>query len=169
MDDIIKLANQCPCEYQPIMHCNGSNVEALALAAKVREAGYPFLANSILADCVWASRISVLEDEDDLRDLELQAQSSSYILSEQSAALPKACDGYENRITCIVMAKTGEPTFSYMSTKIEITDEAGGEYVQVTQQMEKPGVQQQIEIDPTEWQTLKNSIDFMIRNCRNYD
>ena len=67
---------------------------------------------------------------------------------------------YSTRTMSIVVLPDGEPSFSEMATLIEITDEAGGEFVQVTQQIGK------IAINPEEWPELRKAINLMIRECR---
>lgn len=72
---------------------------------------------------------------------------------------------YETRTLKIGVLIKGESIFHQSMTEIEIIDEAAGEFVKVTQNPdeEESG---SILIDPTEWPTLKNAIDQMIKECR---
>jgi hypothetical protein len=75
---------------------------------------------------------------------------------------------YQTRTLKIAVGVKGEPIFHEGMTGIEIVDEAGGEFVKVTQSPDdaEPGV---IRIDPHEWPMLKAGIDRMLKECRNYD
>jgi hypothetical protein len=54
----------------------------------------------------------------------------------------------------------GESIFAPEATAIEVVDEAGGEFVEITQGEDK------MRIEPSEWPTLKEAIDEMINSCR---
>lgn len=70
---------------------------------------------------------------------------------------------HELRVTrCHVMPK-GDPLFSERASTVEIVDEAGGEFVRVTQQGDQT---QTITIEPTEWPALRDTIERMIAECR---
>jgi hypothetical protein len=74
---------------------------------------------------------------------------------------------YEIRPIKVAVGKLGEPVFSETVTLVEVTDEAGGEYVTVTQQSGCVDVKrQQISLDPCEWPALKAAIDMMLFQCR---
>lgn len=74
----------------------------------------------------------------------------------------------ETRVMEIILVPPGEPAFHEMATRISIHDEAGGEFVRIRQQTEKakPG---EIEIDPKEWPVLREAIDRMIADCREFE
>lgn len=69
---------------------------------------------------------------------------------------------YEIRTVKVCVAPKNEPLFSEMATTIEITDEAGGEYVEVCQSH----TEAKILIIPEEWPTLKHAIEMMMKECR---
>lgn len=73
-----------------------------------------------------------------------------------SAEKPK----YEARVTAVIVNKTDEPIFSETATKIEIDDEAAGEYLKISQD------NRYIQITPEEWPEIKSQIDKMILQCR---
>jgi hypothetical protein len=67
---------------------------------------------------------------------------------------------YETRTTQTTIAPEGQPIFSEQATKIEIDDEAGGEFVTVSQDDVK------ISISPEEWPVIRAAINKMIKRCR---
>ncbi len=70
----------------------------------------------------------------------------------------------ETRVTQIVVCPPGEPLFSEMATKVEIVDESGGEFVEVSQH---GGTDiGKIQISPEEWPALRSAINRMMRQCR---
>ncbi len=74
---------------------------------------------------------------------------------------------YETRVTRVHVMPKGQPLFSEMAATVEIVDDAGGEYVRVTQQAAERGDQtQMITIEPTEWPVLRDTIERMISECR---
>lgn len=71
---------------------------------------------------------------------------------------------YETRTLSLLVVKANEPIFSEMATTIRITDEAGGEFVEV----EQHGTPEmgKIAINPEEWPVLREAIDRMVAECR---
>ena len=69
----------------------------------------------------------------------------------------------ETRVTQIVVCPQGEPLYSDAATTVQITDEAGGEFVEVSQ--DAPG-QGKIWINPEEWPALRSAINRLIKQCR---
>jgi hypothetical protein len=67
---------------------------------------------------------------------------------------------YEIRAMSLLVNQVNEPQFSEMATEVKNTDEAGGEYVEVVQEVGK------IQITPEEWPALRKAIDMMISGCR---
>jgi len=67
---------------------------------------------------------------------------------------------YEKRCIKLLVNKMGESIFAPEATAIEVVDEAGGEFVEITQGEDK------MRIEPSEWPTLKEAIDEMINSCR---
>lgn len=56
-----------------------------------------------------------------------------------------------------------QPLFDELATDIEIVDEAGGEFVEVTQHLEGSG---NIKIDLEEWPAIREAIDCAVKLCR---
>ena len=73
---------------------------------------------------------------------------------------------HEQRILKIAVCVKDEPIFHQCVTEIEIVDEAAGEYLEVSQCSDK--YDGKIAIDPHEWPSLRDAIDRMIKECRNY-
>ena len=71
---------------------------------------------------------------------------------------------YETRITSVTVYPVGESMYSDLATKIEISDEAGGEFVEVSQSGRNDI--SKIAINPEEWPELRESISRMIQECR---
>jgi hypothetical protein len=71
---------------------------------------------------------------------------------------------YETRVTTMVVVPTGEPLFSERATEVRITDEAGGEFVEVCQS--RGSDLGRIAINPEEWPALRKAIDVQIAVCR---
>jgi len=70
----------------------------------------------------------------------------------------------ETRVTQIVVCPPGEPLFSEMATTVQITDEAAGEFVEVSQ-TGAPGIGK-VQINREEWPALRAAINRMVRQCR---
>jgi hypothetical protein len=73
---------------------------------------------------------------------------------------------YETRTVRLSVAPKGEPLFHNGVTNIEITDEAAGEFLEVSQCNDNNSGK--IHIDPYEWPALRAAIDEMIKECREY-
>lgn len=72
----------------------------------------------------------------------------------------------EARVTRIHVGEQGEAIFHEGSFSVSIEDHAAGEFVVVEEMGStnlKPGV---IAIDPTQWPTLRKTIDKMLKECR---
>lgn len=76
----------------------------------------------------------------------------------------------ETRITKLTVLPVGADLFCETAFNVEIDDEAAGEYVKVTSNLEfgkdDCGV---IRIDPEEWPALKAAIEQMVKECRKYN
>ena len=70
---------------------------------------------------------------------------------------------YRTRVTRLLVIPEGEPSFSEMSTTVEIVDEAAGEFVEVAQHARID--MGKIAINPEEWPELRSAIDQMIGQC----
>ena len=73
---------------------------------------------------------------------------------------------HEIRSVKVVVVPKGEPLYSERATSIEIDDEAGGEFVKVTQHGGTTDCAKSILIDAKEWVTIKEAIEMMLAECR---
>jgi hypothetical protein len=62
-----------------------------------------------------------------------------------------------------VLSPTDDHMLSMECTDIEIVDEGGGEYVEVSQSADGHG---KISINPEEWPMMRQAIDDAIKQCR---
>ena len=67
----------------------------------------------------------------------------------------------EVRPLALIVLPAGEPIFHERATRIEIEDEAAGEYVVLQQ-----NAGGKITIDPVEWPLLRAAINRMVQQCR---
>lgn len=72
--------------------------------------------------------------------------------------------GYEIRTVALVVNKKGCAVFDDHATRVEIVDEASGEFVEVRQNASTTSGL--IGITPEEWPLLREAIDRMIDECR---
>ena len=70
----------------------------------------------------------------------------------------------ETRITSLIVLPEGEPIFSERATIVRIDDEAGGEYIVVSQDS-IPG-RGNVAINPEEWPDIRDAIERMMKECR---
>lgn len=63
-----------------------------------------------------------------------------------------------------IVLPEGEPVFCEQATTIEITDEAGGEFVTVSQQRDEPNAQT-IKIDRDDWPLIRSAIEDAMSMC----
>ena len=71
---------------------------------------------------------------------------------------------YEKRVTAVTVCKSGEPIFSDYATRVEIVDEAAGEFVEVSR-----ADGGKIAIGPDEWPALRDAIDELVAACRDHE
>lgn len=83
-----------------------------------------------------------------------------------SHVLPAGDQEYEVRILAICVIPQGHPIFSELTTKICIDSEGSDEFVKVTQVGGHTDLGRSIGISKDEWPTLRESIDYMISQCR---
>ena len=69
---------------------------------------------------------------------------------------------YETRTTQLWVGPKGEATYNELGFVVEITDEGGGEFVEVSPTTE-PG---KLRIDSRCWPVLRDAIDKMLKECR---
>lgn len=74
---------------------------------------------------------------------------------------------FEARVTRVTVCPVGARLFSERCTRIELTDDVGGEYVKVTQQTDD-GAEQTIGIEPDEWPAVRDAITTLLDNVRVY-
>lgn len=72
---------------------------------------------------------------------------------------------FERRVTAMIVNKKGEPIFSDYATKVEIVDDASGEYVEVSQVCQE-GFNGKISISGGEWPVLREAIEQLLAECR---
>ena len=72
---------------------------------------------------------------------------------------------YETRTTKIAVGVKGEPIFDDSVTEIKIVDEAGGEFLEVSQE----DGSQKLRFDKDEWVHVRSAVNKMFKLCRNYD
>lgn len=71
---------------------------------------------------------------------------------------------YERRIVKICVAPKDVPIFEQGVTFIEIADESGGEFVEVSQHHDEGKAA--VKINPDEWPIIRDAIDEMVLKCR---
>lgn len=71
---------------------------------------------------------------------------------------------YETRTTRIVVLPKGDALFCERATTIEIDDEAGGEFLAISQS--HTDAHSSLRIDPDEWPHIRDAIDRMAAECR---
>ena len=75
----------------------------------------------------------------------------------------KPINNLETRITSVCVLPKDQPLFAEMATRIEIVDEGAGEFVVVSQ---SGRIEDDIRIDPVEWPSLKQAVEFMLGQIR---
>jgi hypothetical protein len=70
---------------------------------------------------------------------------------------------YETLTAALLVVAKGESLYHTTATRIEIDDEAAGEFVILRQD---DRTEEGIAINPEEWPTLRAAIDQMIARCR---
>ena len=96
----------------------------------------------------------------------MSKKTDTQAASVDPVGLPPCTDRHDVRIIKIAVCPKGEPVFSEQTTSISIDDGAAGEYVKVIQEGGHTDIAKWIVVDPDEWVTLRDSIDFMIDQCR---
>ena len=81
------------------------------------------------------------------------------------AAMSKSkTKAHECRATQYSIGRTGEPIYADGATRIDIDDEAGGEFIVLTQSSLHQ--EARITIDPDEWPLVRKAIDKLVKVCR---
>ncbi len=74
---------------------------------------------------------------------------------------------YITRTTQLAVVEDGKPLFDDSATIISIDDESGGEFVRVRQC--RVAGDSSIAIDTSEWQLIRDAVEQLIGECRNYE
>jgi hypothetical protein len=74
----------------------------------------------------------------------------------------------KEQITAIVLAPEGEPIFSEQAFKIEIEDEAAGQFIIVTSELGSAD-SGKICIDCEQWPAIRKAIDKMVKQAATYN
>lgn len=72
------------------------------------------------------------------------------------------------RVLRVGIMPPGDPIFSERVTVVEINDDAGGEFVTITQDGGRSDFRKSLAFDPGEWPVVRDAIDFMVAECRNH-
>jgi len=73
---------------------------------------------------------------------------------------------YETRTVKIVVCPANKPLYDIECTYIEIIDEAGGEFIAISQ--ERDDSYKDVRITPEEWNVIQKAVNDMIKQCRTY-
>lgn len=68
------------------------------------------------------------------------------------------------RPTQLTVVPEGEPIFSERAFVVQIEDEAGGEFLSI-QCHDDQCANGQIRLDPDDWESLREAIDQMVKEC----
>jgi len=74
---------------------------------------------------------------------------------------------YQTRITQLTVLPKGEPIFHEGATRITITDEAAGEFVEVTQCCDADS-DQTIRLDPEEWPAVRAAVNTLMEHIADH-
>lgn len=69
----------------------------------------------------------------------------------------------EIRIVKIAIVAVGKQIFDDSATNIEIVDETGGEFIEISQETNDVG---KIRLDTDEWPAFRSAVDFIVSQCR---
>lgn len=75
---------------------------------------------------------------------------------------------YITRTTQLAVVEDGKPLFDESATIISIDDEAGGEFV-IVSQVRRGDAMTCIQSDPSEWPAIREAIDQLVAECRVYE
>lgn len=75
----------------------------------------------------------------------------------------------KEQITAIVLAPEGEPIFSERAHKIEIEDEAAGQFIKVSCNLGSADLAGTITIECEEWPELRKAINKMVKTANEYN
>ena len=72
---------------------------------------------------------------------------------------------YETRTTQVFVGVKGEPLYNELGFVVEITDEGGGEFVEVYSAIRESG-EGNLRIDAARWPALRDAIENLLKWCR---
>ena len=72
---------------------------------------------------------------------------------------------YETRTIKVLVGVKGEPMYNELGFVIEITDEGGGEFLEVYSTTGESG-EGNLRIDAARWPALRDAIERMLKECR---
>lgn len=73
---------------------------------------------------------------------------------------------YISRVAAILVCREGDPIFDELVTKIEIDDEAAGEFIKVSQEQGGEKDKQEIKIDREEWPVIRDAINKLVNSLQ---
>lgn len=71
---------------------------------------------------------------------------------------------HECRVTQYSIGRTGDPIYAEGTIRVDIDDEAGGEFIVLKQDSLHQDAH--IAIDPDEWPLVRKAIDKLVKACR---
>lgn len=72
---------------------------------------------------------------------------------------------YVSRVTQVTVQPEGKPLYDATSTIIDIDDEGGVEFVEITQYPEDKD-EQSIRVAPEDWPMIRKAVDDLIKQCK---
>ena len=72
---------------------------------------------------------------------------------------------YETRTIKVLVGVKGEPMYNELGFVIEITDEGGGEFLEVYSTTGESG-EGNLRIDSRRWPALRDAVERMLKECR---
>ena len=78
--------------------------------------------------------------------------------------MSKKAKTHECRVTQYSIGRKGEPIYSEGTTRVDIDDEAGGEFIVLKQDSLYQDAC--VRIDPDEWPLMRKAIDRLVKSCR---
>jgi len=69
------------------------------------------------------------------------------------------------RVTRLTVAPEGEPIFSECATRVEIDDEAAGEYIKIRQTNDH-SEKGTVLINPEEWERIKEAVEILMKELQ---
>jgi hypothetical protein len=73
---------------------------------------------------------------------------------------------YLTRVTRYTIAPQGEHSFSEQAIQVELVDEAAGEHIRITTQLDTMQLQQEVPIDIAEWPHVAAAVRKLIKESK---